>query len=193
MRALFEKYKWLKLVVGTAIIALGIITIVLGIKNPADLANTLCIIWGIFCFLAALFAVLSELISNPRSPLLSTFVSAGITTGLGIFFVWDKGKTAGEILTNTLLQFLLPWILISIGAILIVKAITLLATSPVKLFNITLLGIGTGVLIAGIITWVYRDKLDDFIFILLGILISIAGVIEVATSVIAVSRKGINN
>ena len=190
MRALLEKYKWLKLIIGAAIIALGIVTIVLGLQEPGKVTSILCVIWGIFCFLAAFFAILSELVGNPRSPLVGTFISAGITIGLGIFFVWEGGKTAGAVLTGVLLQFLLPWVLVGIGSVLIVKSLALLAASPNKAIGIIYLGVAVAILAVGLVLWFCRDDLDKFVYIVLGVLITAAGVMEVASAFVALSRKG---
>ena len=185
MKALLEKYKWLRFLIGAALIALGIVTIIIALDKPSDIRRVLCVTWAVFCFIAGGFAILAELLGNPRSPFLGTFVSAGLTIGFGIFLCWENGDVAAGVLL-TLLTYLLPWVLVAVGGALLLKAVFLLANGIRGLAPFFVLATGTTLLVVGLIIWFCKNDMEKFIYVTLGVLITVSGVLQLAN---AITRK----
>ena len=182
MKALYDKYKWARFVIAALIITLGVIVLVLVAANKsADVAKTISLISGIFCFVYAALALGLAIALESRNKLVVDTLSAGILAGVGMGLVWDGGAVGAGII-YILLDGFLPWILIFAGAFYVVQFIVEVANryNPANwLFHLVA---GAALLTVGIILEV-KHGATDFVFIMLGITIILVGILTLVNAI----------
>ena len=182
MKTLYDKYKWTRFVIAALIITLGIIVLILVAANKsADVAKTISLISGIFCFIYAALAFGLAIALESRNKLVVDTLSAGILAGIGMGLVWEGG-VIGAAIIGIVLEGFLPWILIFAGAFYVVQFIVEVANryNPSNwLFHLVA---GAALLTVGIILEV-KHSATDFVFIMLGITIILVGVLALVNAI----------
>ena len=172
MRKLTAKYSWLQLVFGLVLVALGVLTIILAVKiERADFDKTICIVWSVTLFLIAALIIAFEIIGFTEQADFAGLLISGLFIGVGIF-VLAKQDIIREVIAS-----LLPYILISIGGVLLLKTI-ILAVKRVN-FKVWLLQFILGVifLATGIVFAVVEEALN-VIYVVIGVLFVVLGALE---------------
>lgn len=172
MRKLVERFKWLQLLFGFILIALGVLTIVIAVKAGDNYEQTIFIVWASVLFLIAFMLILFDLIAFNTKAEFSALIAAGICIGIGVFVLVNREFISQVVKT------LLPYILVSIGGVLLLKTI-ILAVRKVA-FKQWLLPFILGVifLASGIVFLCVKD-LYNVIYIALGILFIVLGAVEI--------------
>lgn len=182
MKTLYDKYKWARFVIAALVITLGVIILILVASNKtADVAKTISLISGIFCFVYAALAFGFAIALESRNKLVVDTLSAGILAGIGMGLVWDGGAVGAGII-YILLDGFLPWILIFAGAFYVVQFIVEVANryNPANwLFHLVA---GAALLTVGIILEV-KHGATDFVFIMLGITIILVGILTLVNAI----------
>ena len=172
MKKLTAKYSWLQLVFGLVLIALGVLTIILAVKiEKADFDKTICIVWAVTLFLIAALIITFEIVGFTDQADFAGLLISGLFIGIGVF-VLAKQDIIREVIAS-----LLPYILISIGGVLLLKTI-ILAVKRVN-FKVWLLQFILGVifLATGIVFAVVEEALN-VIYVVIGVLFVVLGALE---------------
>ena len=171
MRRILEKFQWLQLLLGFVLIALGVLTMVIAINVKDDYEKTIFIVWAAVLFLIAAILIGFDFIAFSKKAEFGGLIAAGICIGIAIFVLVNKGFISQVIRT------LLPYIIISIGGVLLLKTI-ILAVKRVN-FKEWLLPFVVGVIfIASGIVFLVVDNIS-FIYIAVGILFIALGAVEI--------------
>ncbi len=185
MKSLLAKYKWLYLVLGAVLLAVGIVTMVIAINNPGNLTRLLCIIWAVFCFIVGAFGLATELAINPKSPYFSVIIAAGLIIGFGVFLCLEEATSV----LNILVLVGVPWIVVGVGSALVVKGIVLAVKKVTNYALFVSFIVGTILVTVGIISWILRDDMLTIIYIVVGSLITVAGILTVIKGVMLLTKK----
>ena len=173
MRKLTEKFAWLQLIFGLVLVGLGVLTIILAAngKGDADFDKTICIVWGIVLFLIAVLIIVFDILAfTDKADFVGLLVS-GLFIGLGVF-VLAKQDIIREVIAT-----LLPYLLISIGGVLLLKTI-ILAVKRVN-FKAWILPFVLGVIFVAIgIVFIFVDDMLNVIYIGIGVLFIVLGAVE---------------
>lgn len=171
MRRILEKYQWIQLILGFILIALGVLTMIIAINKKEDCEKTIFIVWAVVLFLIAAIIIGFDLIAFSKKAEFGGLIAAGICIGIGIFVLVNRN------FIQQVINTLLPYIIISIGGVLLLKTI-LLAVKRVN-YKEWLLSFVVGVIFiaSGIVFLVVDDK--SFIYIAVGILFIALGAVEV--------------
>ena len=171
MRKILEKYQWIQLVLGFILIALGVLTMIIAINKKEDCEQTIFIVWAVVLFLISTIIICFDLIAFNKKAEFGGLITAGICIGIGIFVLVNRN------FIQQVINTLLPYIIISIGGVLLLKTIIL----AVKRINYKewLLPFVVGVIFiaSGIVFLVVDDK--SFIYIAVGILFNALGAVEI--------------
>lgn len=189
MKSLFEKYKWLQIVVGVVLLTAGIVAIILAINNISAMARVIGIIVAICCFLYAGMLITASFIKNPRTPFPQEVLFAGIAIGIGATLCIG---TVAEALA-TYATYLLGCGLIALGAIAIIKSIIIICyKDPVQNWLIMII-CGVIALVGGILLLCYINELTVAINVVIGVIIAALGVLEIVLGIIAISKNSKGN
>ena len=171
MRRILEKYQWIQLILGFILIALGVLTMIIAINKKEDCEKTIFIVWAVVLFLIAAIIIGFDLIAFSKKAEFGGLIAAGICIGIDIFVLVNRN------FIQQVINTLLPYIIISIGGVLLLKTI-LLAVKRVN-YKEWLLSFVVGVIFiaSGIVFLVVDDK--SFIYIAVGILFIALGAVEV--------------
>ena len=185
MKSLFEKYKWLQIVVGIVLLAAGIVTIVLAVNNVSTMARVLGIIVAVCCFLYAAMLITANFIKNPRTPFPQEALFAGIAIGVGVTLC--IGEVAEALQTYAI--YLLGCGLIALGAIAIIKSIVIICyKDPIQNWLIMII-CGVIALVGGILLLCYISEMQVIINVIIGVVIAALGVLEIILGIIALSKN----
>ncbi len=183
MKSLLNKFKWLRIIIGGVFVALGIVMLVLALSDKsADLTKTLCVILGIYCLLIGLFSTIVSLVVEAKTKLPVDLITGALFIGIGISIFIDLDATAG--ILTAVVTTCVPWVLIALGSVLIVKAIILLIVKGEVASWVLAAIAGAVALTLGIVLWVNREHLDDIIYSILAIVIIAVGALELIAGII---------
>ena len=183
MRKLTAKYSWLQLVFGLVLVALGVLTIILAVKiDKADFDKTICIVWAVTLFLIAALIITFEIVGFTDQADFAGLLISGLFIGIGVF-VLAKQDIIREVIAS-----LLPYILISIGGVLLLKTI-ILAIKRIN-FKVWLLQFILGVifLATGIVFAVVEEALN-VIYVVIGVLFIVLGALELVSYITFLANK----
>ncbi len=191
MNNILEKYKWIKYVVGSLIITLGVLIIVLAVANFGALENVITVI--ISCALIALgifslvITVLSETHKGFTTSLLisSAIIAAGIVLLIAHFHLHTD-------LNKKLLVFIIAVFTLVFGTASLVKSITLIVYKEKKILITLMILAAVAAITLGILGIVFADKLGGLViaaFVILGILVLVAGILMVVFAALSDKKK----
>ena len=181
MRKILEKFQWLQLLLGFVLIALGVLTMVIAINVEDNYEQLIFIVWAAVLFLIAAIIIGFDFIAFNSKAEFGGLLAAGICIGIAIFVLVNKNFISQVIKT------LLPYIIISIGGVLLLKTI-ILAVKRVN-FKEWLLPFVVGVIfIASGIVFLVVDNIS-FIYIAVGILFIALGAVEIVGFITIVANR----
>ena len=184
MRKLTEKFAWLQLIFGLVLIGLGVLTIILAAngKGDADFDKTICIVWGIVLFLIAVLIIVFDILAFTDKADFGSLIISGLFIGVGVF-VLAKQDIIREVIAT-----LLPYLLISIGGVLLLKTI-ILAVKRIS-FKAWILPFVLGVIfVATGIVFILVDDMLNVIYIGIGVLFIVLGAVEMIAFVSIMANK----
>ena len=172
MRRLIEKFSWLQLLLGLILIALGVLTTVIAINVKENYELTIFIVWASVLFVLATALTVFDIIAYHDKAEFSSLISAGVCVGVGIFVLINRDFISQVITT------LVPYILIAIGGVLLLKTIILAVRRiPFKSW-LTPFVVAVIFLAAGIV-FICVKELKQVIYISLGIMFIVLGAVEI--------------
>lgn len=181
MRKLTERFKWLQLLLGFILIGLGVVTIILAAKGENNFETTIFVIWAIFLFVIAGTFILLDLLAFMLDVEFTGLLIAGICIGFGVFVIANQ-----DFLTNVI-STLLPYVLISISGVLLLKTI-ILAIKRVDFKKWLLVFIISVIFLASGIVFICVKDMLKVIYIALGILFVVLGGVELVGLITRLSQ-----
>lgn len=191
MKSLFDKYKWLRIVFGAILFSLGLVTLIVSVNGSGELLKTICIMFAIYCFVIALFGAIVALVSEKDTGfhgISSALLSCGILIGVGIAFCFVD-ESSGVI--ETIIQYCLPWILVAVGALLFIKFLILVIDSDSRGDRaawVRALVAWVVLITLGIVCWVMKSSLISWIFITIGVIVMVIGILVIVAAIISMAK-----
>lgn len=175
MKKLVEKFSWLQLLLGMILIAIGVLTIVLvaNAKDGEDFEKTICLVWSIVLFVIGGIIVLVDVLAFSKTAEFSGLIGAGICVGIGVFVLVNK-EIISQVITT-----LLPYILISIGGVLLLKTL-ILAFKRISFKEWLLPFVLAVIFLASGIVFLCVAEMKKVIYIFFGVLLIVLGAVEIA-------------
>lgn len=185
MKALFDKYKWLRIVIGAAILAAGITTTILAIKGTSNLAYVISLIAAVCCFLYAAALILISFIKSKRTPFPIEVLIGGVFIGIGITLCIPE---VSQDLAKFII-YILASVLIALGAVAIIKGIIILCYKDPVWNWLLLLICGVVSLVGGVLLAIFRDDVKQTIETILGILICVIGTALIVIGIVDIAKS----
>ncbi len=169
MRKLTEKFKWLQLLFGFILIGAGVITIIMAANGEDDFDKNICLVWAILLFSIAFLIILLDFLAFKSDVEFTGLIAAGLAIGVGVFILVNQ-----DIIRNVI-SSLVPYILIAIGGVLILKTI-ILAIKRVNFKKwIVVFIVSVIFLTAGIVFLCVKDMLKVIYIVIGGLFIVLGG------------------
>lgn len=195
MKNLFLKHRWLLLLLGAALIALGVVGLVFVLKDNDVLKVTkaICVVVAIFLFISAAFLLLGGFLNVRATKAVagaSLFTSAGVSVGVGIALLFEEVV----VMISGLIIYLLPLVLIGLGGAALLLCLILLFSEETRPNTSTwatyLIG-GTVDLTIGIVLFINRDTDLAFkwIYGVISVLVILLGLFVVVLGFISLGKK----
>ena len=184
MKKLTEKFSWLQLIFGLVLVALGVLTIILAANGEegSDFDKTICIVWAVVLFVIAALIIAFDIIGFTDKADFGSLLISGLFIGVGIFVI------ANQEIIRKVIATLLPYILISIGGVLLLKTI-ILAVKRINFKAWTLPFIlGVAFVASGVVFLCVSDMLK-VIYIVIGVLFIVLGAVEMIGFVTVQANK----
>jgi uncharacterized membrane protein HdeD (DUF308 family) len=192
MNSLFEKYKWLKYVIGALIISLGVLIIVLACLALGRLQDIINIVVAVSLLIIGLILLIVCLLyeSHKGFTLALLFASISITSGV-VLLVGRFGLH--ESLSTNLIVYIISLATLVFGVAALVKGISLIVYKERKGLIALMLIVGIVGITLGILGLCFANKLATELataaYILLGVLLVAAGVLFIAFAIIGQKKK----
>ncbi|HPY79694.1 MAG TPA: hypothetical protein PLY58_01045 [Bacilli bacterium] len=194
MKKLFKEYKWLVIVLGIVIFSLGLITLIMSLvwRDETFLLKVICIIVACYCYAIAIFNLLFTLIAERKAEydgISGNLLTSGALIGFGVTFSFFADNISNMVIS--LVKFCLPWLLISLAAVVFIKFLLIVVNKESKhkyAAWVRALVVWVLLLTAGIIFWVVKDELAYFVYASIGVLIMIIGLLVLSLGIVAVAK-----
>ncbi len=178
MNTLFEKYKWLKYVLGALIIAFGVAVIILAAVNAGEVGKVINIVVASGLFTLGAFLLVTSLLSETHKPMTFTLFMSAVIITMGVVVLLTRFKCHIDL--TGLLVYLLAVFLVVFGSIALTKAIMLIVYKQKAIFIILMFVLAVLGITAGILGLCFASKLVATSYILLGIILVAAGTVFIA-------------
>lgn len=184
MKALLERLTWVKIVEGSLLIILGILIAVLGGLYQEELSNVLAICIAVFLFVDGLITLASFWL-DPKANFNFTAVLGCLFITIGVVLC----VISREDLISTLLTLIVAIMLLTVGGVYLVKAIIqIVIKAPLGWILVNFLIAVSGITL-GIISLYYFQESLKITFILIGIAVTVLGVLDLTFAIIKYRNK----
>ena len=188
MNSIFEKYQWLKYVIFSFLVALGVLVIILACLRTGSVPETMNITFAIAMMVFGVGLLVISLTSETHKPLTATFFVSALLIAVGILTLVARFGLKIAFSMNFIV-YIQAIFLIVLGGAALLKAIFLIVYREKPLFVFTMFAIATIAVVLGILGLCYVPKLISAAYIILGILFVIAGILGIVFSMLATKKK----
>ena len=191
MNNILEKYKWIKYVLGGFVAALGILIILLACLNFGALENAINIVVATGLLIIGLVSLIITIFTETHKGFsLSLLISSAIITAGIILLVARFG--VGFTIKNILLVYILAVLTLVFGVASLFKVISLIVYKEKKTLIVIMALVAVAAITLGILGIVFAPKLGELVvaaFVILGILVLVAGILMIVFSVLSDKKK----
>ena len=178
MKKLFSKFAWLQLVLSVLLLFGGSLIIAFTINNKEVLKDGLNIIAAVILFLFGGFAILTSFIFERKSAITYGIVYGSASIAMGVFLCLKQFYLLDY------LVYLLAIFFIVVGAIELIKAIIMTIKVKPKVWILILAYTISVIFIAGgILSLIFKDKVEMGFCIVAGVLLILLGIYELVEGV----------
>ena len=181
MRKLTEKFKWLQLLFGLILLATGVVTIIMAANGEDNFDQSICLVWAIILFVIAFLIILLDILAFGSDVEFTGLIAAGLAIGVGIFILVNQ-----DIIRNVI-SSLIPYILISLGGVLILKTI-MLAIKRVNFKKWIIFFIVSVIFLTSGIVFICVKDMLKVIYIVIGGLFIVLGGLELVGLITRLSQ-----
>lgn len=185
MKNLFEKYKWLRIVLGVVFLCAGIITIVLQVNGVGGLETVISILLAVCCFIYALLLIVTSLVKNTRTPFPFEIFIGGVFIGIGVTLLLPG--VMGSI--ALLVIYLIACGLLALGTLALVKSIIIICYKDPVINWLIMLLCSLVAIAGGIIMLCFKTEVLASVNIVIGVSISVLGLFEIVYGIVILSKK----
>ena len=187
MNSLFEKYKWLKYVIGSFIIALGVLVIILASVGSGAVKTAITIVMAIAAMVVGLVFLLLALLSESHKGFTMTLLFGAIGLAAGIILLVQYFGL-GDSFNDQLLVYTISIFALVFGAITLAKAVSLIVFKEKAALIVLLFIVAIACIVAGILGIVFVGDLIQAAYIILGVGILVVGILFLVFSAIKTKK-----
>ena len=176
MNNLFERYKWMGILLGVLLILAGVGIILLSIFVPDKVNMILSITVAVICFIIGIIYIVAGVLLPLSEFYSSLYLYGAFAISVGIILLIHM-DLASEILIYTIAV-----ILLTLAVVYVVRGI-LYVTNKMKTIQFVLCFVIGGVcLVLGILALIFKGQMLQFIYILAGAFFLLSGIIQLISA-----------
>ena len=184
MNSIFEKHKWLKYVLFSFLIALGVAIIIVACLKTGTVPSIINVTLAVGAMILGLFLLITSLLSDTHKLITVSYIFASVLIALGIILLIARFGIHNEL--NVLLIVYIPSVMLLVfGVAAIIKAISLIIYREKRSFIILMFFAATLSIVLGVLGLCFANKLISTSYIILGILLLVAGILGITFGAIA--------
>lgn len=184
MNSIFEKHKWLKYVLFSFLIALGVAIIIVACLKTGTVPSIINVTLAVGAMILGLFLLITSLLSDTHKLITVSYIFASVLIALGIILLIARFGIHNEL--NVLLIVYIPSVILLVfGVAAIIKAISLIIYREKRSFIILMFFAATLSIVLGVLGLCFANKLISTSYIILGILLLVAGILGITFGAIA--------
>lgn len=188
MNSIFQKYKWLKYVVGAFIIALGVLVIILACLNTGKVPAIINIVVASASMIMGLVLLFSVLLSETHKLFTVTMVVSSLLITFGILLLVARFGIS-FVIDPKILVYLIGIFSITFGVIALGKGVSLIVFKEKVSWIALLFLLAVAAITLGILALCYVGQLVTAAYIILGVALVTIGVIYIVFAIIADNKK----
>jgi len=192
MKNLFNRFKWLRLILGLVIFSLGLIILLITVNEDGDPFKLVALIVSIYCFAVAVFNLLVTIFMEKKAGfngISSNILVSGLLIGIGIALL---SSNIVQNFVDTLVADFLPWVMISISAVVLLKFILLVSNKTSRIdFGawIRALIIWVILLTTGLVILFTKNDITTFIYGVVGIIVMVVGLLVISFGIVTMVNE----
>lgn len=188
MNSLFAKHKWLKYVAGAAIVALGVLVIILACLKISALQSVINIVIASSLLVIGIIFVCVSLFQETHKGITSAMIIGTFSITFGILLLVSRFGIKAS-LPPVLLVYFISISTLVLGVISLFKGISLIVYRERKFLIVLMFIIAIIGLVLGILGIVFANKLVAPAYIILGIVLVVFGIIGITFAALNEKKK----
>ena len=188
MNSVFQKYKWLKYLVGGFIVMLGVLIIILACLNIGSVGNVINIVISVGAILIGIILLFTVLFSETHKLFTVTMVLSALLITTGILALISRFGLRFEIKMD-LLVYLIGIYTIAFGALCIAKAVSLIVYKEKGTWIALLFVVAALAITVGILTLCFVGQLVQASYIVLGVSLVVVGILYIVFAVLSEKKQ----
>lgn len=178
-----QKNKWLVIVYGVLLIAIGTLTLIFAITNTSVVDKVISIALAVALFIVGLLNICSSLIAHTQEFYTATILLGSLAIAIGVVLLIDT------YLIGSIIVYLLGVFLLAMGTVSLFKAVIFIITKQKVMWIVAQLIIAALAITLGVIVLCFKDESKMFLYAFIGAVIILSGI----TEIVFVLRNFISN
>ena len=178
-----QKNKWLVIVYGVLLIAIGTLTLIFAITNTSVVDKVISIALAVALFIVGLLNICSSLIAHTQEFYTATILLGSLAIAIGVVLLIDT------YLIGSIIVYLLGVFLLAMGTVSLFKAVIFIITKQKAMWIVAQLIIAALAITLGVIVLCFKDESKMFLYAFIGAVIILSGI----TEIVFVLRNFISN
>ena len=188
MNNVFQKYKWLKYVIGSFIIALGVLVIIIACLNTGKVPEIINIVVSVASMILGLILLFTVLLSETHKLFTVTLVTSALLITIGITLLVSR-YSIGFVIKQDLLVYLTAIFSLTFGGILLAKGISLIVFKEKVGWIVLSFLLSIAAITLGILALLNAGTLVQAAYIILGVALVTIGVIFIVFAILNDKKK----
>ena len=178
-----QKNKWLVIVYGVLLIAIGTLTLIFAITNTSVVDKVISIALAVALFIVGLLNICSSLIAHTQEFYTASILLGSLAIAIGVVLLIDT------YLIGSIIVYLLGVFLLAMGTVSLFKAVIFIITKQKVMWIVAQLIIAALAITLGVIVLCFKDESKMFLYAFIGAVIILSGI----TEIVFVLRNFISN
>lgn len=188
MNSVFEKYKWLRFVIGGGIILLGVLIIIFASLKTGNVPIIINIVISVGLMVLGLFLTFSSLLSETHKMFTPSLLLGSISTGLGISILVARFGLHISFSGN-LIVYVSSILFIVLGVVALLKAIFLIVYHEKGIMVFAMFIIAAAAITIGILGLCFADNLVTLAYVLMGTALVVLGILFIVFSALQMKKS----
>lgn len=188
MNSLLAKHPWMKYILGSFIVALGVLIIILGCVNPGTIPAIVNIVIASSFLVVGLILLAIALFSETHKVFTLTFIIgiAAITSGIAMLVLRFK---LGFVIGTDTIVYILALLTLVLGAGALLKAISLIIFRERAILIALMFLVAVAGITLGILGLCFVPQLVTAAYIILGVALLVVGILAIVFAAIGPKKR----
>lgn len=175
--------KWMLIVYGILLIAVGAVTIVLSLTNVGVVDTALSIALAVGLFIIGLLNIITSFITETEKLFTAPLLIGSIAISFGIVLCIDRG------ILGSFIVYLLGVLLLSLALISILKAVIFIIYKYKVTWIVLLFTFAAIAIAGGIVVLIFREESKVVLYTIIGSFIALLGLFEAFFAIRSIIKK----